>query len=479
MKINIRPKLTSIENASLIRKFTVLFIVMSLLPFLVIAYLFTQYSGSGTIIIGQNTLMMLVFFTGFGALAGFWGIRKSITKIQEVTRQTKEVLGKNMPDLSKIETDENEVTQLARVFNEVTKHLEDNIKRLEASKQTVQYVLSKIALGVSSLHTIDTFLELIIEITVKALEAKAGVLMLLDDDNEELYVKAASGFKDTLKNLRIKVGEEGPGWVAKHKKPLLIPQLQKNKSSEEENDPFMPPLLSVPLMYQDGLVGVLTVSGKIGGGNFGEDEMLIVSNLASQTAVAVENERLHRDVEETYLETISALAIAVEARDPYSRGHLDRVSQYSVRTAQKLGLDEQVIKDIKGAAELHDVGKIGISDDILKKDSALNEDETRIMNKHPIIGEAIIKPVRRLSNLCEIVKHHHEWLDGSGYPDRLEGGEISIGAKILCVVDAFDAMTTDRPYRKALGVDGAKKELKRYVGIRYDAKVVEAFLSIV
>jgi HD-GYP domain-containing protein (c-di-GMP phosphodiesterase class II) len=478
MRINLKPKLTSIENASLIRKFTVLFIVMSLLPFLVIAYLFTQYTSSSTITMDQNTLMRLLFLTGFGALAGFWGIRKSIIKIQEVTRQTKEALSKNMPDLAKIEVEENEVTQLARTFNEVTKNLEDNIKRLEASKQTIQYVLSKIASGVSSSHTIDTFLELIVEITVKALEGKTGVLMLLDEKNEELYVKAASGFKDTLKNLRIKVGEEGPGWVARNKKPLLIPQLHKLKP-EEENDTFVPPLLCVPLMYQDKLVGVLTVSGKLGGGNFGEDELLIVSNLASQTAIAVENERLHQDAEETYLETISALAIAVEARDPYSRGHLDRVSQYSVRTAQKLGLDEQTIKDIKDAAELHDVGKIGISDDILKKANALTAEETRMMNKHPIIGEAIIKPVRQLSNLCDIVRHHHEWLDGSGYPDGLKGDKISLGAKILCAVDAFDAMTSDRPYRKALSIDEAKAELRKYVGIRYDTRVVETFLTII
>ncbi len=478
MKININPKLTSIENSSLIRKFSVLFIVMSLLPFLAMAYLFTQYSSPGTIVIGQNVLLALVFFTGFGALAGFWGMRKSIVKIQEVTRQTKEALAKNMPGLTKIEGEENEVTQLARTFNEVTKNLEENIKRLEASKQTIQYVLSKIASGVSSSHTIDTFLELIVEITVKALEAKTGVLMLLDEKNDELYVKTASGFRDTLKNLRIKVGEEGPGWVAKHKKPLLIPQLHKLKP-EEENDPFVPPLLSVPLTFQDKIVGVLAVSGKWGGGNFGDDELVILSNLASQTAVAVENERLNLDAEKTYLETISALAIAVEARDTYSRGHLDRVSQYSVRTSQKLGLEEQAIKDIKDGAELHDLGKIGISDDILKKGKNLSDEETKIMNKHAVIGEAIIKPVRRLSNLCEIVRHHHEWLDGSGYPDGLVGDEISIGAKILCVVDSFDAMTTDRPYRKALSVDEAKNELKKYIGIRYDAKVVEAFLSII
>jgi HD-GYP domain-containing protein (c-di-GMP phosphodiesterase class II) len=280
-----------------------------------------------------------------------------------------------------------------------------------------------------------------------------------------------------LRNMRLKLGEGGPGWVAKEKKPLLIPRLHKLKP-EEENDPFTPPLLAVPLMFQEKVVGVLVVSGKAVGDNFGEDELLIVSNLASQTAVAVENERLNQDAEETYLQTISALAIAVEARDTYSRGHLDRVSEYAVRIANKLGLDEHLIKDIKDAAELHDVGKIGISDDILKKASSLTGEEARIMNKHPIIGEAIIKPVRRLSSLCDIVRHHHEWIDGSGYPDGLKGDEISIGAKILCVIDSFDAMTTDRPYRKALSLNEAKAELKRYVGIRYDPKVVEVFLSI-
>ncbi|MBI3991259.1 MAG: HD domain-containing protein [Candidatus Omnitrophica bacterium] len=472
------PKLTSIENASLIRKFTVLFIVMSLLPFLVITYIFIQYSSSGTITMGQNVLMTLLFFTGCGALAGFWGIRKSILQIQDVTRQTKEALVKNVPDLSEIEAEENEVTQLARAFNEVTKNLEDNIKHLEASKQTIQYVLSKIALGLSSPHTIDAFLELIVEITVKALDARTGVLMLLDEKNEELYVKASSGFQDRLKNLRIKVGEQVVGWVAKNRIPLLVPLLQEPQA-QQENNLLTPPLLSVPMSYQDKLVGVLAVSGKLRGGNFGEDELLIVSNLASQTAIAVENERLNRDAEETYLQTISALAIAVEARDYYSRGHLVRVSQYSVKTAKKLGLAEQIIKDVKGAAELHDIGKIGISDDILRKQGDLSEEEARIMNNHPVIGEAIIKPVRRLSGLCDIVRHHHEWLNGTGYPDGLKEEQISIGAKILCVVDAFDALTTDRPYRKTLSINEAKAELEKYVGIRYDAEVVEAFLSII
>jgi response regulator RpfG family c-di-GMP phosphodiesterase len=332
--------------------------------------------------------------------------------------------------------------------------------------------------GVSSLQNIDTLLELVVEIAANALDANVGALMLLDEEKEELYIRTASGLEGQLKDIRLKVGEEATGWVAKYKKPLLIPGFPKI-DTQEQKGPFMPPLLCAPMSYQDRLIGVLVVAGKITGENFQEDELLIISNLASQTAIAVENERLHIDAEKTYLETISALAMAVEARDPYSRGHSDRVSQYSVKVAEKLGLAQESIKDIKDAAELHDVGKIGISDEILKKSGILNEEEWQIMRKHPIIGEGIIKPVRSLARLCGIIRHHHEWLDGTGYPDRLKQDRIPLGAKILAVADSFDAITTDRPYRKALSFEEAKEELKKYIDIRYERKIVEALISAV
>jgi HD-GYP domain-containing protein (c-di-GMP phosphodiesterase class II) len=171
--------------------------------------------------------------------------------------------------------------------------------------------------------------------------------------------------------------------------------------------------------------------------------------------------------------------MAVEARDPYSRGHSDRVSQYSVKVAEKLGLSPEVIQDIKLAAELHDVGKIGISDEILKKEGLFNEQEKKIMGKHPIIGESIIRPVRSMSRLYSIIRHHHERLDGTGYPDGLTKDRIPLSAKILAVTDSFDAMTTDRPYRKALSRETAKEELKKCIDTHYDRSVVEAFLAVI
>jgi HD-GYP domain-containing protein (c-di-GMP phosphodiesterase class II) len=205
----------------------------------------------------------------------------------------------------------------------------------------------------------------------------------------------------------------------------------------------------------------------------------MLSNLASQIALAIENARLNTDAQKTYLETITALALAVEARDPYSRGHSDRVSKYAVMIAKELGLDEERIKKIEEAAELHDVGKIGISDEILKKPDFFNDYERQIMQQHPIIGEGIIIPLHGFSHLRDPIRHHHEWLNGEGYPDHLKGDEISLEARILSVADAFDAMRTDRPHRKGLDLAQAKQELLKYKGVHYDPKVIDALLKCI
>jgi len=171
------------------------------------------------------------------------------------------------------------------------------------------------------------------------------------------------------------------------------------------------------------------------------------------------------------------LAMAVEARDVYSRGHSDRISEYSEKIARELQLPEQRIKAIQEAAQLHDVGKIGISDEILLKAGMLNDTERQIIEQHPVIGEGIIIPLHGFSHLRDAIRHHHEWVNGQGYPDHLKGSEISMEAKILAVADCFDAMTTDRPYQKAKDFQQAKEELLRHVGERYDKQVVDALIK--
>lgn len=474
-------KLKSIENASVIRKFSVLFSLMSFFPFIVLFALFFYFVRGGAKL-NLNLIFWMVFLVGIFALIGFFLMRRTLVNLIKISKGTKDILTGNIPEPLNIKTDgNNEVAQIARAFNEIVQRLEVNIQELQKSKNLLQEVLTKIASGASSSENIDAFLDLILETSVGALDAKTGLLLLCDEEKKELIVKSSFGLSSSFysKGQRIPMDAGTVGWVVKQKEPLIIPRVLKGESPEIAGAElaFRPPLISTPLVFQNRVVGVISVSGKKTDGNFQEDELVILSNLASQIALAIENAKLNADAQKTYLETITALALAVEARDPYSRGHSDRVSGYSTKIGRKLGLDEERIRRIKESAMLHDVGKIGISDEILRKPDKLNENEWKIMRQHPVIGEGIIIPLRGFFQLRDPIRHHHEWISGEGYPDGLRDDEISLEAKILAVADTFDAITTERPYRKGLDFEQAKQELLKYKGIHYDPKVVDAFLD--
>jgi HD-GYP domain-containing protein (c-di-GMP phosphodiesterase class II) len=207
-----------------------------------------------------------------------------------------------------------------------------------------------------------------------------------------------------------------------------------------------------------------------------EDDKDMFYNLSVQTAAAIHNSKLSADIESTYFETISALALAVDAKDKYSRGHLDRVAKYSLIIGRHMGLDDEDLNILRDAARLHDIGKIGISDEVLKKQGPLTEQEWILMKKHPEIGESIIRPIHSLNHLCDIIRHHHEKLDGSGYPDGLMGDEISPLVRITTVADIYDALTTDRSYRAKFTPQEAC-EILRDMKSQLDQNIVEAFIE--
>ena len=176
-----------------------------------------------------------------------------------------------------------------------------------------------------------------------------------------------------------------------------------------------------------------------------------------------------------FLGTIRALAAAVDEKDPYTRGHSDRVTKYSVIIARALGLDERTIETISISALLHDVGKIGIDDKILKKPGFLTPEEFEIMKQHPVKGFNIMKTIEQMRNVLPGLRSHHEQWDGNGYPDRLKGEEIPLIARIIAVADTLDAMTTNRPYQQALTFEFAVEKINKNVGVKYDKNVVAAF----
>jgi HD-GYP domain-containing protein (c-di-GMP phosphodiesterase class II) len=178
-----------------------------------------------------------------------------------------------------------------------------------------------------------------------------------------------------------------------------------------------------------------------------------------------------------FLGTVKALAAAIDGKDPYTRGHSERVSRFSVATAQGLGLPESEIEQIRISALLHDVGKIGIDDNVLKKPSALTDSEFEIMKTHPQKGYKIMSQIPAMRDFLPGMYMHHEMINGEGYPQGLRGDEIPMQARIVSVADTFDAMTTERPYQRAMDLEAALTRLKSFVGTRYDARVVAAFIA--
>ncbi len=190
--------------------------------------------------------------------------------------------------------------------------------------------------------------------------------------------------------------------------------------------------------------------------------------------------RLYEDLRSTYLRTIRALAQAIDARDHYTHSHSENVSKYSVLIGQEMKLSVKEIEGLREAAELHDIGKIGISDSILTKPGSLTSEEWVQIKTHPQTGSQILEPLTFLSDVIELVKEHHERVDGSGYPAGLKGEEILLGARIIHLADAYDSMISARSYRQVpFTKDAAITEIKDKTGTQFDPEVVSAFLKIV
>ncbi|TYP57825.1 HD-GYP domain-containing protein [Thermosediminibacter litoriperuensis] len=194
--------------------------------------------------------------------------------------------------------------------------------------------------------------------------------------------------------------------------------------------------------------------------------------------VARHSFKLYMEMKKVYLETIQALATAIEAKDPYTRGHSERVARLAVAIAEELKMDSDFISNLQYAALLHDIGKIGIPEEILNKPCKLSEDEFSKIKTHPALGASIVKNVDFLAQASSFIMYHHERMDGSGYPVGLKGEEIPLGAEIIAVADVFDALTTDRPYRKAWRLEDALDELERSSGVQFRPAVIKALKKV-
>jgi putative nucleotidyltransferase with HDIG domain len=246
----------------------------------------------------------------------------------------------------------------------------------------------------------------------------------------------------------------------------------------------------VPLWARDEFIGALVLSDKFTSEEYSAEDLELLRAISSQIAIAIQNhnfftdlsanleknKKLLEDMRLIYHDTIQAFAAAIDAKDVCTRHHSHRVAKYVVAIARELDWSAEDVEGIYIAGLLHDVGKIIIHDRILSKGSALTEEEIREIRQHPRISYDIISKIRfPWKDVVQSVKHHHERPDGNGYPDALLDAELSEGAKILSLADAFDAMTTDRPYRAAMGLKEAIDELRRCLGTQFDPRIMNAF----
>ena len=467
-------ELTTFENTSIVRKFTIFYFLASIVPLAVLDFLYIQLQTNGRIEINEESFKYTLIFVVLGVVIGYATMRSILLRIVAVAQKNAStiagIIGPEKLQFLGANTS-NEIAILTNSFNEITSRLEENVRNLEMAKKTLHSVLAKVGEGMSSMQSMDSFLSLILETVTEALQSKLGVLVLRDVKDGNFYLSAVYGRKfDSRKRIRFDPPAGAFSEILQFKQTTVVNDAPPDNSYGVY---FHPPVLCAPLLLHDKVLGFIAVSGRGNGHGFDEEERNILMNIALQTAVAVENSRLNDDAEKTYFETISALAMAVEAKDTYSRGHSDRVAMYAVQIAQQLNLSQEDITTLRDAAKLHDLGKIGIMDRILKKEAALDPDEMEMMKKHSEIGEGIIKPIRSLRHLCDIIRHHHERMDGSGYPDGFTASQITPLVRILMVADIYDALTTNRPYRGAFSPEKAMAELHNMKTL-IDQNIVDA-----
>jgi putative nucleotidyltransferase with HDIG domain len=211
---------------------------------------------------------------------------------------------------------------------------------------------------------------------------------------------------------------------------------------------------------------------------YNEEDAVQARQLADQVAVAMSNARLIEELDELNWGTLYALARAIDAKSAWTAGHSERVTQLALRIGQVMGLNQKELDDLHRGGLLHDIGKIGIPPEILDKPGKLTDDEYQFMREHVRIGARILEPIDAYAGVIPIVLQHHEYFDGSGYPDGVGGEDISLGARIFTVSDHYDALISDRPYREGLARDTVIEFIKEGIGSKFDPKVVDAFLEV-
>jgi HD-GYP domain-containing protein (c-di-GMP phosphodiesterase class II)/HAMP domain-containing protein len=370
-----------------------------------------------------------------------------------------------------------EIGSLAQAFNTMSAHVAARIDGLSDKAQSLALEISNLsAFGATLAQTPDPHAELqrLADMIRAMLDADTASVFLVYDG---VTTRAAfsGGHRAPVPSP---AADELAAWSVASVSGLEVRDAETDEhlSALARATNRLRSFLVVPLARQEGVVGALTV-GFCEQHEFGPEELPLLTTIGGQIAIALQNAEAYEKLDRMYLETVTALAAAMEAKDQYTASHADSLAAMAVAVGGRMGLSDGELRMLQYAAVLHDIGKIGIPGNILNKPAALTRDEFETMAQHTIIGERIISRIDYLVPIARIIRSAHERWDGTGYPDGLTGDEIPLASRILLVCDAFDAMTTDRPYRAALPVDEALRELAGHAGSQFDPRVVDVFLA--
>ncbi len=382
--------------------------------------------------------------------------------------------------------------QHRRDLREQNLQLEDEVERGQADYTRINRELKKRVLDMRTLFGLSQDLnrlrdpEELIRVFCLTLVGQLGVsstalFYAFDDIDDHLSYAGGSGMSDgVLRSVRLSREIA----LSKH---LLAKQ---NVARLTEGD--LPPdarreadfltrfgfEYAYPLIVKSRLIGIVLIGQKVNRQEYSAGEIELFKSICTSAATGLENGRLYAELQSTYLSTIKVLVSTIEAKDAYTRGHTERVAEYARMIAEEMRLSRREVETVSFGAALHDIGKLGVYENILNKPGELTEQEWEIVRSHPEVGANIIRNMKFLESACDLVRHHHERLDGKGYPDGLRGPQISVGARIIAVADSFDAMTSDRPYRRAFSIEESLSQLKSQED-KFDQEIVAYMETLV
>jgi len=329
---------------------------------------------------------------------------------------------------------------------------------------------------------------LITRLSCQLAQADACTLRILAEDKNALLFESSFGLPQPLKAglsaFAIKSGEGLTGRVIKSRRPQAVYNIKTDPRVSPKCKALLiekrfKSMLSVPILFQKEALGVITVFSRKNK-QLLREAIEVLEIFASQVAIALQETRHYEDIHKNYFDTVHALVLTEEARDPFTRGHTERVTKFAVAMAKRMRLLPSEIETIRYASEVHDIGKIGIPDFILGKPGRLTPAERAMIELHPVKGVEMLEPLEFLRPSLPAVRHHHERFDGTGYPDGLAREKIPLLARILACADSFDAMTSHRPYRsRKLSVEEAVSEIKNNSGSQFDPQIAQSFIQLI